>query len=140
MGNYIPLLSNVDYADPVWVNVPGYLLGDAQLNAVCINVPLSFTDLTLAGICRIRNQLHIFSNVSQRISNSVVSGKSRCSMVPEILAINSLKSIRLHKHIPRLPRHTTSIPPMQRSNKWSSLPTGRHSTDMEFQIHHDPAS
>jgi hypothetical protein len=33
-GNYIKLLSNVDYADPVWVNVPGYLLGDAQANAV----------------------------------------------------------------------------------------------------------
>jgi hypothetical protein len=33
-GNYIKLLSNVDYADPVWVNVPGYLVGDAQVNAV----------------------------------------------------------------------------------------------------------
>jgi hypothetical protein len=34
VGNFIPLLSNVDYADPVWVNVPGYLLNDAQVNAV----------------------------------------------------------------------------------------------------------
>jgi hypothetical protein len=34
LGNYIPLLTNVDYADPVWVNVPGYLLNDIQVNAV----------------------------------------------------------------------------------------------------------
>jgi hypothetical protein len=34
VGNYIKLLSNVAYADPVWVNVPGFLLGDAQVNAV----------------------------------------------------------------------------------------------------------
>ncbi|CAJ2507113.1 Uu.00g082990.m01.CDS01 [Anthostomella pinea] len=33
IGNFIPLLSNVDYADPVWVNVPGNLLDDAQVNA-----------------------------------------------------------------------------------------------------------
>jgi len=32
-GNFIPLLQNVDYADPVWVNVPGFLLDDAQGNA-----------------------------------------------------------------------------------------------------------
>ena len=32
-GNFIPLLQNVDYADPVWVNVPGFLLDDAQHNA-----------------------------------------------------------------------------------------------------------
>lgn len=32
-GNFIPLLTGSSYADPVWVNVPGYLLGDAQVNA-----------------------------------------------------------------------------------------------------------
>ena len=32
-GNFIPLLTGVDYADPVWVNVPGFLLNDAQQNA-----------------------------------------------------------------------------------------------------------
>jgi hypothetical protein len=32
-GNFIPLLSNVEWADPVWVNVPELLLGDAQVNA-----------------------------------------------------------------------------------------------------------
>ena len=33
IGNFIPLLTNVDYADPVWVNVPHFLLDDAQQNA-----------------------------------------------------------------------------------------------------------
>jgi hypothetical protein len=38
-GNFIKLLANVDYADPVWVNVPGYLLDDAQVNAVsCVEL------------------------------------------------------------------------------------------------------
>lgn len=32
-GNLIPLLTGVSYADPVWVNVPGQLLNDAQKNA-----------------------------------------------------------------------------------------------------------
>ncbi|KAF4341978.1 lipase B [Fusarium beomiforme] len=32
-GSFIPLLTGVDWADPVWVNVPGLLLDDAQVNA-----------------------------------------------------------------------------------------------------------
>lgn len=32
-GNFIPLLSKSDWADPVWVNVPGKLLEDVQVNA-----------------------------------------------------------------------------------------------------------
>ncbi|KAF4998698.1 hypothetical protein FGRMN_3024 [Fusarium graminum] len=32
-GNLIPLLTGVEWADPVWVNVPELLLGDAQVNA-----------------------------------------------------------------------------------------------------------
>ncbi|KAI6780610.1 lipase B [Emericellopsis cladophorae] len=32
-GNFIPLLTDVDWADPVWVNVPGFLNDDAQGNA-----------------------------------------------------------------------------------------------------------
>ncbi|KAF9783598.1 hypothetical protein IL306_008891 [Fusarium sp. DS 682] len=32
-GSFIPLLTDVDWADPVWVNVPGLLLDDAQVNA-----------------------------------------------------------------------------------------------------------
>lgn len=31
-GNFIPLLSDTDWADPVWVNVPGQLLEDVQVN------------------------------------------------------------------------------------------------------------
>lgn len=33
IGNFIPLLQASTWADPVWVNVPGFLLGDAQVNA-----------------------------------------------------------------------------------------------------------
>lgn len=32
-GNFIPLLTGVEWADPVWVNVPGLLLEDVQVNA-----------------------------------------------------------------------------------------------------------
>lgn len=32
-GNFIPLLTDVDWADPVWVNVPNFLNDDAQTNA-----------------------------------------------------------------------------------------------------------
>ncbi|KEQ70161.1 alpha/beta-hydrolase, partial [Aureobasidium namibiae CBS 147.97] len=33
VGNYIKLLTGSSYADPVWLNIPGYLLNDAQVNA-----------------------------------------------------------------------------------------------------------
>ncbi|KAK6007932.1 hypothetical protein QM012_004746 [Aureobasidium pullulans] len=33
IGNYISLLTGSSYADPVWLNIPGYLLNDAQTNA-----------------------------------------------------------------------------------------------------------
>ncbi|KAI5248659.1 alpha/beta-hydrolase [Aureobasidium subglaciale] len=33
VGNYIKLLTGSGYADPVWLNIPGYLLNDAQVNA-----------------------------------------------------------------------------------------------------------
>lgn len=33
IGNFIPLLQGSSFADPVWVNVPKLLLGDAQVNA-----------------------------------------------------------------------------------------------------------
>ncbi|THY21932.1 alpha/beta-hydrolase [Aureobasidium pullulans] len=33
IGNYIKLLTGSSYADPVWLNIPGYLLNDAQVNA-----------------------------------------------------------------------------------------------------------
>lgn len=32
-GNYIPLLQGSTTGDPVWLNIPGFLLGDAQKNA-----------------------------------------------------------------------------------------------------------
>ena len=37
-GNFIQTLTGSNYADPVWVNVPGYLLGDAQVNAEFVSV------------------------------------------------------------------------------------------------------
>lgn len=33
IGNFIPLLRGSNIADPVWLNIPGYLLNDAQANA-----------------------------------------------------------------------------------------------------------
>lgn len=32
VGNYIPLLQDSQIADPVWLNIPGYQLNDAQTN------------------------------------------------------------------------------------------------------------
>jgi hypothetical protein len=34
-GNFIKLLTGQSYADPVWLNIPDYLLDDVQTNAVC---------------------------------------------------------------------------------------------------------
>ncbi|KAJ6591475.1 hypothetical protein DFH09DRAFT_176162 [Mycena vulgaris] len=31
--NLIPVVQNSEFADPVWLNIPGFLLGDAQLSA-----------------------------------------------------------------------------------------------------------
>jgi len=54
VGNYIKLLSNVPYADPVWVDVPGFLLGDAQTNseyaAYAINYIASITSTNVSVI------------------------------------------------------------------------------------------
>lgn len=33
VGNFIQLLPGSSYADPVWLNIPDNLLGDAQVNA-----------------------------------------------------------------------------------------------------------
>jgi hypothetical protein len=35
-GNFLKLLSNVSYADPVWLNVPQFMLSDSQTNAVSL--------------------------------------------------------------------------------------------------------
>lgn len=41
-GNFIPLLTGKDYADPVYLNVPGYLLADAQTNAEHIAYAINY--------------------------------------------------------------------------------------------------
>jgi hypothetical protein len=35
-GNFIKLLTGSTYADPVWLNIPHFLLDDAQVNAVSV--------------------------------------------------------------------------------------------------------
>jgi hypothetical protein len=53
-GNFIPLLSGSDWADPVWVNVPNFLLDDVQTNAeyaaYAINYIASLTGRDVAVI------------------------------------------------------------------------------------------
>lgn len=49
-GNYIPLLQGSNIADPVWVNVPGLLLDDAQGNAEYIAYAINY----IYGICNKR--------------------------------------------------------------------------------------
>ncbi|KAF1356893.1 hypothetical protein BDV97DRAFT_374505 [Delphinella strobiligena] len=45
-GNFIQLLTGTTYADPVWLNIPGYLLGDAQVNAEYVAYAINY----IAGI------------------------------------------------------------------------------------------
>ncbi|KAK1991284.1 alpha/beta-hydrolase [Colletotrichum falcatum] len=40
--NLLKLLSNVPYADPVWLNVPGALLGDAQTNSEYVAYAINY--------------------------------------------------------------------------------------------------
>jgi hypothetical protein len=41
-GNYIPLLQGSTIADPVWLNIPGLLLGDAQLHAEYVAYAINY--------------------------------------------------------------------------------------------------
>jgi len=41
-GNYIPLLQGSNIGDPVWLNIPGFLLNDAQSNAEYIAYAINY--------------------------------------------------------------------------------------------------
>lgn len=41
-SNYIKLLQNTDFADPVWLNIPDHLLRDAQLNAEFVAYAINY--------------------------------------------------------------------------------------------------
>jgi hypothetical protein len=41
-GNFIPLLTGVAYADPVWLNIPVQLLGDIQVNAEYVAYAINY--------------------------------------------------------------------------------------------------
>ncbi|KAH8699194.1 hypothetical protein BGW36DRAFT_294275 [Talaromyces proteolyticus] len=45
------LLANTSYADPVWVNIPGYSLGDAQVNAEYVAYAINY----IAGVSKGKN-------------------------------------------------------------------------------------
>ncbi|KAF2482284.1 hypothetical protein BDY17DRAFT_324579 [Neohortaea acidophila] len=41
-GNYIPLLQGSNIADPVWLNIPGFLLNDAQTNSEYVAYAINY--------------------------------------------------------------------------------------------------
>ncbi|OCL01318.1 alpha/beta-hydrolase [Glonium stellatum] len=48
-ANYIKLLTGTSYADPVWLNIPGFLLGDAQVNAVLRSHAINYISADFHG-------------------------------------------------------------------------------------------
>jgi hypothetical protein len=61
-GNFIPLLAQRSYADPVWLNIPDYMLDDAQVNSVRA---LSFLPLLSPDFGPFRNTSHMQSTTSR---------------------------------------------------------------------------
>lgn len=50
-SNFFKLWQNVDYADPVWLNIPGFLLNDAQVNAEYVAYAINY----ISGISSNKN-------------------------------------------------------------------------------------
>ena len=50
-ANYMPLLTGVSYADPVWLNIPGNMLQDAQLSAEYVAYAINY----ISGISNNQN-------------------------------------------------------------------------------------
>ncbi|GAB7348491.1 hypothetical protein MBLNU459_g6897t1 [Dothideomycetes sp. NU459] len=50
-GNFIPLLTGSSYADPVWLNIPGFLTGDAQINSEYVAYAINY----ISGISSNKN-------------------------------------------------------------------------------------
>lgn len=50
-SNYVKLFKDTDFADPVWLNIPGYLLDDAQNNAEYVAYAINY----ISGISNNKN-------------------------------------------------------------------------------------
>jgi hypothetical protein len=107
-GNYLKQFADVSFADPVWLDIPHFLLDDAQVNAVSESCTQDSLDEELTLLAGIRGLCHLFHlrNYGQTgICCSLVARQSGHSMGVQVLAIDPKACQRLHRDQSRLPRY-----------------------------------
>lgn len=87
-ANYIKLLTGTSYADPVWLNIPGFLLGDAQVNAEYVATPsIIFLQISMAQskpTPPAQNSQHFHAHPQSSNKNTILTSLSPFAPTVEI--------------------------------------------------------